>query len=322
MNDPSGAQAPSFIIVGTPRSGTTLVQRLACELPGVRVPIETHFFAQFFPSRFRWRFPLQGNDLREALEAYASMKNTREAGLDAERTAGRLGGAGASGPLDLFEAVVRELAGDAAIYGEKTPTHLPWWRPLTLAMPWLRVIAVVRDPRAVVASTLDLPWGPKRSEGYAVVAERWLCDQRQVAKASAALPPARFLLMRYEDVVADPDAARGRIAQLIGVVDDASAAPLASDILLPRESWKSRAVERVTDERVRAWERTLTDRRAQRIEAICFPEMSRLGYDSRFTRATARRKRAALPPTVTIARLRYALRYRLDLARTERTRLW
>ena len=321
MSDPSGARAPSFLIVGTPRSGTTLVQRLASELPGVRVPIETHFFAQFYPSRFRWRFPLQGNDLREAIGEYASMRNIREAGLDPERTASRLG-AGATGPLQLFEAVVRELAGDAAIFGEKTPTHLPWWRPLTAAMPWVRVIGVVRDPRAVVASTLELPWGPKRSEGYAVVAQRWLCDQRQMAIASESLPRVRFLLLRYEDVVADPGVARGRIANLIGVADEGSVSPPAGDMILPRESWKSRAVERVTQERVRAWERELADGRVQRIEAICYPEMDRFGYDSRFTPASARWKRAACPPTVTIARLRFALRYRLDIARAERTQIW
>ena len=34
----------SFLMVGTPRSGTTLLQRLACELPGVGMPPETHFF--------------------------------------------------------------------------------------------------------------------------------------------------------------------------------------------------------------------------------------------------------------------------------------
>ena len=321
MNGPAEARAPSFIIVGTPRSGTTLVQRLACELPGVRVPIETHFFAQFYPSRFRWRFPLKGDDLREAIGEYASMKNTREAGLDPERTAGHLG-AGAGGPLALFDAVVRELAGEAAIYGEKTPTHLPWWKPLTGAMPRLRVIAVVRDPRAVVASTLELPWGPKRSEGFAVVAQRWLCDQRQVARAGETLAPDRFLLLRYEDVVADPDGARRRIAELIGVAVDGAAQPLASDILLPRESWKSRAVERVTEERVRAWEGTLTDRQVQRIEAICHPEMSRFGYDSRFTFGSAWWTRTVLPPALTLARLRYALRHRLDLRRAERTPIW
>ncbi|HEY7399987.1 MAG TPA: sulfotransferase [Actinomycetota bacterium] len=312
-----GVQAPSFLIVGTPRSGTTLVQRLACELPGVRVPIETHFFAQFYPERFRWRFPLQGNELREAVGEYASMKNLREAALAPERVADRLDDR-ADGPLALFDAVVRELAGEADTYGEKTPTHLPWVRPLTRAMPGLRVIAVVRDPRAVVSSTLELPWGPKRPEGYAVVAQRWLLDQRELAKARDALGRERFLLLRYEDVVADPGVARGRIAALIDVADEGRAAPKAGDIVLPRESWKARATERVTDERVRAWEQRLSDEQVRTIEAIAGRELGRLGYGA----ASPRRPRAALPPAVTVARLRFALRYRWDLARIRRTRVW
>jgi len=42
-----GRRGPDFLIVGSARSGTTLVQRLACELPGVAMPPETHFFDIF-----------------------------------------------------------------------------------------------------------------------------------------------------------------------------------------------------------------------------------------------------------------------------------
>jgi sulfotransferase family protein len=319
VSDRPSELAPSFLIVGTPRSGTTLVQRLASELPGVRVPIETHFFAQFYPERFRWRFPLRGNDLREAIASYASMKNLREAALDPARVADRLGDR-AAGPLELFDAVVRELAGEAATYGEKTPTHLPWARPLARAIPGLRVIGVVRDPRGVVASTLELPWGPKRPEGYAVVAERWRLDQRELARARGTLGRERFLLLRYEDVVADADVARGRIAALLDVADEGRSAPRAGDILLPRESWKARATERVTDERVRAWEQRLSDEQVRAIEAIAGTELLRFGYEGRGT--PSRLRRASLPPTVTVARLRFALRYRWDLAKVRRTRIW
>ena len=50
-----------FLIVGTPRSGTTLVQRLACELPGVGMPRETEFWLGYRSSPLRTAsFPLEG----------------------------------------------------------------------------------------------------------------------------------------------------------------------------------------------------------------------------------------------------------------------
>ena len=52
----------SFLVVGTARSGTTLVQRLCCELPRVWVPGETHFWSmapeiQMRGNRDSWRLP-------------------------------------------------------------------------------------------------------------------------------------------------------------------------------------------------------------------------------------------------------------------------
>jgi hypothetical protein len=268
--------APSFLIVGTPRSGTTLVQRLACEVPGVRVPYETHFFAQFYPRRFRWGFPLDGDDLRQALAAYADMKNTREFELDVEAVVDALGGR-CDGPLAMFEALVRVLAGEAAVYGEKTPTHLAWWRPLTRAIPTLRVVAVVRDPRAAVASQLRLPWGPKGPQRDVLAAERWRGDQRQVGKMREELGPERCLVVRYEDVVGDPDGARRSLARFVGG-DPEGRVSAGGGFVLPREWWKGSALDDVDPGRTGAWSDVLAEHQLARIETVCRREMRRFGY--------------------------------------------
>jgi hypothetical protein len=296
---------PAFLVVGTPRSGTTLVQRLASELPGVKVPPETDFFSRFYPAMFRWGFPLEGAALLEALTAYASTKNVRQAPVDVERIVERLGGC-ADGPLDLFAGVVRELAGDgAAIYGEKTPRHLRWWRPLSRVLPSLKVIAVVRDPRAVVDSWLRLPWGPKRTDGYLLLAERWC------------------LVLRYEDVVAGPDEARVHIADLLGVTTAAGVpAPPAENLYLPRETWKSRATGTIATDRVRSWESSLPLRHADGIEAVCRRPMASFGYPTAMTLRQAMGERLRLAPGTSLALAREAARYRLETARIERVRLF
>lgn len=314
--------APSFLIVGTPRSGTTLIQRLACEIQGVKVPPETDFFARFYPALFRWRFPLEGQALREAVAAYTSTKNVREARLDNDRLIERLNGR-AHGPLDMFSAVIMEMAGDGArVYGEKTPKHLLWWSPLTTALPSLRLIALVRDPRAVVASWLTTPWGPSRRRAHVLLADRWRLDQETVVSASTRLGSDRCLVLRYEEVVADPDRARSAIAAFIRAPYGAPVqTPRPEQIFLPRETWKTRATQEITIERINAWERILSPAQARQVEAVCHRGMRAFGYPTTRSSISARAVVASLPPAWNLERMRAALRYRRERGRIAKVHL-
>lgn len=303
--DRADGGGPAFMIVGTPRSGTTLVQRLACELPEVRVPPETHFLALFVPELVARRtFPLGPRALREELARFAALSTSDGLRLDGEAVAEQLEGRCPS-PLALFGAIVRALAGPARLHGEKTPNHLLWWRPLARADPDLRLVAVVRDPRAVVAS-YRTSWG---SRDHRILAERWRADQRQVAAAAARLG-GRLLVLRYEDVVEDPALARAALARHLGAGGGSAPALPPPSFGLAWETWKARACEAVTTERREAWRHVLTPSEAEEVLAITGPELARFGYGAA-PRAPAMR----LSP---VRRLRFRMRRRAKLARFAR----
>jgi Sulfotransferase family len=296
---------PAFMIVGTPRSGTTLVQRLACELPGVRVPPETHFLPLFVPGLLRRRrFPLAEAEIREELGCYAALSTSRGLGLDADGVVAALGGRCAS-PLALFGAIVATLAGPAEVHGEKTPNHLLWWRPLARALPALRLVAVVRDPRAVVAS-YRTTWDAR---DHRVLAERWRSDQAQLRAARAAVG-GRLLVLRYEDVAADPAAARAALAAHVGAEARAGELVAPGRLGLPWEAWKAAAAGEVVPARRDGWRDALSAREAQEVLAIARRELAPFGY-------------GPAPPLRTLAlsprrRLRFRVRRRAKLARFAR----
>jgi hypothetical protein len=282
-----------FMIVGTPRSGTTLVQRLVCELPGVRVPPETHFFRSFVPRLLRRRaLPLTGAEIEEEVEAFLALDTSRGLQLEAAAVAERLRWRCAT-LFELFGALVRELAGVGRLYGEKTPSHLRWWQFVTRSMPGLKLIFVVRDPRAVVASYFDA-WGPRP---HAILAERWAIDQQQVALAERSLDPAVRLVLRYEDIVEDPEGTRVKLAAFLGtsVAEVRPESPLG----LPWETWKAGVEEEVRRDRVDAWRATLPERVSEEVEAIAAAEMARFGY------APDRRKPRTLDAISRAQRSRY-----------------
>lgn len=276
---------PDFLIVGSARSGTTLAQRLACELRGVGMPPETHFFDLFVPQLLRrTRLPLVGSSLREEIERWRGMDEVRGVDVDPNAVMAHLGGSSAS-LVDLFDALVRALAPRSDIYGEKTPKHLLWWRPLTRARPQLKIVAVVRDPRAVVASNLAAPWARGISpfdwgdDLYVAMAERWRLEQQETLEMARALG-ARCLVLRYEDLVADPAHARAQIGSLLGTANSEPDEDNPSDppIVLPWETWKAEALGNIDAGRASSGTESLGRRRGRVVAAVCARGMRSFGY--------------------------------------------
>jgi hypothetical protein len=311
----------SFLIVGTPRSGTTLVQRLACELDGVAMPPETHFLGFFALELLRRRrFPIERQALREELEAFAALDKSSELGLDPTAVETALEGR-SENLAKMFAAIVETLAGPGRLLGEKSPEHLLWWRPVARALPALRIIGVVREPRAVVASALAV-WGDRGTRGaplHVLRAQRWSSDAREMARAGESLGPSRFLLLRYEDVVHDETHARSTMARFLGSRARVATAAAPPRIVLPREWWKARTFEPITDERLDAWRELLTADQASEVLAICRTGMRRFGYDGAPTRGGAFGRIAKLGPRANIERLRFIASRARHLSRISRT---
>jgi len=269
-----------FLIVGTPRSGTTLVQKLVCELEGVRVPPETHFFSKFLPAlQKRRRFPLDGPNLAAEIHEFSAMPSSRALLLDPGEIAGDLNNY-CETPMELFSAIVRHLAGPARLYGEKTTEHLLWLRTLAGQSSRLKAIAVVRDPRDVAASSLSVAaWKQKSS---VKLAAWWRSDQRELMRATEELSSGRLLVVRYEDIVTDPQAARRTLAEFLEKDSTIARAPgktvWSGDLYQPWEYWKSRVNDPITSTRIGAFQERLSTVQAESIMRICRKELLHFGY--------------------------------------------
>lgn len=116
----TGPRSIDFIVVGTPRSGTTLVQRLASELPGVALPAETHFLSLLGEAVVRREFPLDADGLQDVMRDYLALPTSQGIEIDAEAVVRGVGGR-ASSIFDVFSAIVDASTQPAATVGEKTP---------------------------------------------------------------------------------------------------------------------------------------------------------------------------------------------------------
>jgi hypothetical protein len=277
ISEPGSLQ---FLIIGTARSGTTLVQRLCAELPGVWVPPETHFWDLADRARYRFEFPLRGRTRAEFVDWMMSELRDRNLGLDPGDVIEDLRTRQVRiGLWQVFEATVIAMSPNSEVLGEKTPNHIAWWEHFAAARPDLKYLAVVRDPRAVLRSQRSVAWGER--DPYAL-AERWLAHQRSIRDCRRMLGPERCMVIRYEDLVADTPRHHEQIAGFLGVPfepHELTRRRLKRYPLFPeRESWKQNATGAVTGDRVDRWRESLTDEDVAIIQATCVDEMTAFGY--------------------------------------------
>ena len=269
-----------FLIVGTARSGTTLVQRLCCELPDVWVPPETHFWPLAAEAAERFDFPLRGRNRVEMVSWLLDSVGSHILPVRPAAVIDEIGKRDRRAALwVVFESLVAAMSPPARILGEKTPGHVAHWEQLTSAIPELKIIGVIRDPHAVLRSHRKVPWG---DHDPWTLAERWLAHQRSLEDASRLLGPSRVMLIRYEDLVSAPDAHQASIARFLGVVNEPK--PLDPDVLREhplfpeREVWKSNALDSVTTAHTDRWSEELSDHDRAVLSWVLGPALGHQGY--------------------------------------------
>lgn len=218
--DVGEATPPHFFVVGTGRSGTTLMRALLLGSPQIAIPGETGFVPKLWRTRPLW-WGSRGIrvDLFVRL-AFANGRLTRS-GFTRDSLADCLNRHPPSGPAEAIGRIYRAygVKNERRIVGDKTPGYVRQLGLLHRIYPSAQVVHMVRNPLDVIASLLVQPWGPTSVEAAAMLWRR-----EQEAALNADLPPGQRLVVRLEDLSVDPAGEMARVARHLGV-------PLVTDML-------------------------------------------------------------------------------------------
>ena len=271
-----------FFIVGTGRSGTTLLQRMLAAHPGIAIPPETQFFSRFDPA-LRFTDPLRPRDVDAWLASVEADPWWGELGLDIERLRAHVEG-GDRFAHDLLMWFVRELspgAPEGVRFGEKTPHHEKRIARIASLFPDGRFIHIVRDPRDVVLSLRREAWWPWRSVQRTARAVRQTLRRQRFAERVLT---DRYLRVRYEDLATDPERTLRAVCAFLGEEFDermlrhhesSEAGFLASE-----SAWKELATKPVDASRIGRWRERLSARQAACVERVVGAELMRFyGYE-------------------------------------------
>ena len=273
-------ESPVFLI-GSERSGTTLLRLMLDHHPDIAFNLESEFLvseisaAGVFPDLTAYRRMLQADRvfrhsefrIREDLDFPSLVKDFLGQKLERDR---------------------KHIVGATVHYGFSKLRYL--W-------PQARYIYLLRDGRDVAASIVEMGWAGNVFAG----AKWWLDAEREWSEFQRLLPRERWIEVRYEDLIAKSEAQLRRICEFIGVSFSERMFDYveSSSYALPDASQTSK------------WRRKIRQRDLELLEARIGPRLAARGYELG----------CEAPPEITRGRAKWlhwrsrlnVLRHRIDM---------
>jgi hypothetical protein len=195
-------------------------------------------------------------------------------------------------------AAVALSSGEHTAWVEKTPGHEHRLGQILAAYPQARFIHVVRDPRSVAAAIVRLD---RATEQPTDLVDVGLTIRRsfEVAERNRG---ERYLVLRYEDLVGEPEAVMRRVAAFAGIEwSDTLLTPTVGGVAATSNSaWSARKVTgEIEGRRLDLWREELGEHEVGLIAAATRSAARRHGYElprpglRELAEVSARRARAS-----------------------------
>lgn len=285
--EPAEAPFEPVIVCGVGRSGTTLLQTMLAAHPQLCLPPETAFFRKYVANGRRRR-SLEKAGPKALVELLARDEEFARAGIPpAELLSAWLREPRRPLQMDeVYRQLLLEFAyrdrGDRgpALVGDKDPKNIEFLPELAAAYPQARVLHIVRDPRAVLASRMKAAWSRDRPWWMhpLVQSTQWRCGRRQGPR----LFGARWMELRYEDLLADPEGKLREVCAHLGLDFDPAMlnfADAARRLVAPSElDWKRNNLGPLQTGNANKWRSELGPREVAWVETVCAAAMRTHGY--------------------------------------------
>lgn len=196
---------PLFII-GSGRSGTTLLRVILCRHPLVAIPPEAYGLINAIKKYIRYN-GLDWQDLVNVVygefhshptfdywqtDLFRSIRNLHESPAEEQSLALILN--------CIYKTYMDQHKPQSTIWGDKTPFNTLRLNLLNKVFPKAKYIHILRDGRDVVASYLKAKLMPSLEDAC----HRWNNSIDAVDKFEKKIAASQIFTVRYEDLVADP----------------------------------------------------------------------------------------------------------------------
>ena len=276
---PSGASTAPFFVVGAQRSGTTLFRLMLNSHPQLAVPFESGFIPVFYKKLHEYGAISDVSERRRLLKDIADYPKVKKGDLlpDPDAIAAREVACYADLTAEVFHAYAARHG--KARWGDKTPFYITEIDVLHTLFPDCRIVHLVRDGRDVAVSLRGIGWG---SAHIPRVAEDWRWKTLLAHKVGGVLGD-RFLEVRYEDLIREPQNVLTRVCAFLGERFSPAMLDYHRDAEknIPGDSmqWHRSSVSRPDPSKVFGWRTKMSPADQILFEEVAGDALDAFGYD-------------------------------------------
>lgn len=300
MSTGTGAGPPT-IVLGVSRSGTTLLKEMLDRHSELAIPSESYFVTQV------WDRHGERADAEELVDDLGRIARVEEWGVTAEDIRARLPAHATFQDVIAAVYLAYAEARGKRRYGDKTPVYMQRLDVIDRAFPGARYVHIVRDGRDAGLSFAAMKRKPRfnlsRPRRLAEFACAWRLEIEGAQRFGARIGPARYVELRYEDLVAAPEERLREVCGFLGLEFEPGMLEYHRDVDPGRLQDHPRLAEPPRTD-VRRWRDQMEPGDRELFEAIAGGLLARLGYErSSGPPSTAVRARASAELAAYRARL-------------------
>lgn len=273
---------PVFI-VGSPRSGTTLMRLLLNAHPDIAIPHETGVYTLIFNRPIYWKL----------LPAYFFLKRVsfyKKLNVGFKEATKHLAFFDRLSIKNIINALFENYAwsNGKKYWGEKTPMHFRFIHQIKKHYPQSTVVFMIRDPRAVVASSKRYINEKREGDDFWITGNMqeilniWSFSVRYAIKYKH-----QIYLLKYETLVDEPETTLKSICRQLGVKYSNSMMEfyLNSEKQIPKnikgelQPWHKQTTNPINKYQIDKWREELNKKEIAFIEDNCKEQMKYLGYN-------------------------------------------
>lgn len=276
---PMAENRDPFFVVGSQRSGTTMLRLMLNQHSRFNVPFETAFIPDFHQRIGEFGDLANRDNIERLLDEIANTPFAVKGNLVPDRDAVlRRNPNSYKTLLEAIFGVLAEQRGKVR-WGDKTPSYIEHMDVLWSVFPNCKFIHLIRDGRDVALSLRGISWG---SQDMTKLARDWRWKV-MLGRKMGAMIPQHYLEVHYETLVSQPVETLRRICDFLGE-------PFEFGMLRYHESgaaempaasmqWHTSSVSAPDPRKVQSWRQKMTSTDRIVYEEIAGDALQMFGYE-------------------------------------------